>query len=71
LVGRYEDRATGLLREALRRMPEVERASFWREVLPSDPALRALRRRLSALEGSADARKSSLAPAGRGWPKAG
>ena len=71
LVGRYEDRATGLLREALKRMPEVERTSFWREVLPSDPALRALRRRLSALNGSADAQKSFLAPTGRGWPKAG
>ena len=71
LVGRYEDRATGLLREALKRMPEADRASFWREVLPSDPALRALRRRLSALDTSADGQKSSLAPLRRGWPKAG
>jgi eukaryotic-like serine/threonine-protein kinase len=71
LVGRYEDRATGLLREALKRMPEDRRALFWRDVVPSDPALRALRRRLSAVDGSADAQKSSLAPTRSGWPKAG
>ena len=50
LVARYEDRATGLLREALKRMPEADRTSFWRDVVPSDPALRALRRRLSAVD---------------------
>jgi tetratricopeptide (TPR) repeat protein len=71
LVGRYEDRATGLLREALKRMPEDQRALFWHDVVPSDPALRALRRRLSAVDTSADSQKSPLAPLGRGWPKAG
>ena len=71
LVGRYEDRATGLLREALKRMPEDQRALFWHDVVPSDPALRALRRRLSALDITNDGQKSPLAPLGRGWPKAG
>ena len=71
LVGRYEDRATGLLREALKRMPEAERALFWHDVVPSDPALRALRRRLSSLGTSSDGRDSPLAPMGRGWQKAG
>ncbi|MFI5454652.1 MAG: protein kinase [Isosphaerales bacterium] len=71
LVTRYQDRATELLREALKRMPDDQRASFWRDVVPADPALRALRRRVSALEGSGDVQKSSLAPAGRAWPKAG
>ncbi len=66
LVARYQDRASGLLQEALKRMPDEERASFWRDVVPADPALRALRRRVSSLDAPA-----SLAPAGRGWPKAG
>jgi tetratricopeptide (TPR) repeat protein len=52
LVTRYEDRATGLLREALKRMTEEERASFWRDVVPADPALKALRRRVSTIDGS-------------------
>ncbi len=71
LVARYQDRATGLLRDAVKRMPDDQRASFWRDVVAADPALRALRRRVSAVDGSGDAQKSSLAPAGRGWPKAG
>jgi hypothetical protein len=71
LVARYQDRATGLLQESLKRMPDDQRASFWRDIVPADPALRALRRRVSALDGWSDGQKSSLAPAGRGWPKAG
>jgi eukaryotic-like serine/threonine-protein kinase len=51
VVARYEDRATGLLRAALKRMPENQRASFWRDVVPADPALRSLRRRVSTSEG--------------------
>ena len=47
-----------------------QRASFWRDVVPADPALRALRRRVSALDASGDGRKSP-SPPGRGWPKAG
>ena len=69
-VVRYQDRATELLREALKRMPEEERASFWRDIVPADPALKALRRRVSSLDGRA-AQKFPHAPAGRGWPKAG
>ena len=64
VVARYQDRATELLREALKRMPEDQRASFWRDVVPADPALRVLRRRVSALDGSADVQKSSVGPGG-------
>ena len=71
LVARYQDRATGLLHDAVKRMPDDQRASFWRDVIPADPALRTLRRRVSALDGSVDGLKSSLAPAGRELPKAG
>jgi len=71
LVARYQDRATGLLREALKRMPDDQRAVFWRDVVPADPALRTLRRRVSSLDGPSDGRKSSVAPAGRERPKAG
>jgi eukaryotic-like serine/threonine-protein kinase len=69
-VVRYQDRATGLLRESLKRLPDDQRASFWRDIVPADPALKALRRRVSSLDGRA-AQKFPLAPAGRGWPKAG
>ncbi len=48
LVARYQDRATGLLRDALKRMPDEDRALFWRGIVPADPALRALRRRVSS-----------------------
>ncbi len=58
VVARYQDRATELLRQVLRWMPEGDRAAFWREVVPADPALRALSRRVSAPDGSADAQKS-------------
>jgi tetratricopeptide (TPR) repeat protein len=71
LVAHYQDRATGLLREALKRMPEDKRASFWRDVVPADPALRTLRRRVSSLDGPVDGQKSSLMPAGNRSPKAG
>jgi tetratricopeptide (TPR) repeat protein len=50
LVARYQDRAVGLLSQALKRMPGDQRATFWREVVQSDPALNALRRRLSAVD---------------------
>ena len=50
LVARYQDRATGLLRDAVKRMPDDQRASFWRDVVPADPGLRALRRRVSAVD---------------------
>jgi tetratricopeptide (TPR) repeat protein len=50
LVACYRDRATALLRDAVKRMPEDERASFWRKEIPSDPALRLLRRRVLAMD---------------------
>ena len=71
LVARYQDRATGLLREALKRMPEEDRASFWRDVVPADPALKALRRRVSSLDGSADGQKSPSPPRGEGGRRPG
>jgi tetratricopeptide (TPR) repeat protein len=83
LVTRYQDRATGLLRDAVQRMPDDQRASFWRDVVPADPALRALRRRVSAVDGSGDgagAGRGTSDPApprpkglrsSEGWPKAG
>jgi tetratricopeptide (TPR) repeat protein len=58
LVTRYQDRATELLQEALKRMPDAERASFWHEVVPADPALKALRRRVSSLDGSVGVRST-------------
>jgi tetratricopeptide (TPR) repeat protein len=48
LVDRYQDRAVMLLREALRRLPGDQRETFWRDSIQADPALRALRRRVSA-----------------------
>jgi tetratricopeptide (TPR) repeat protein len=50
LVARYQDRAVTLLREALKRTPVDQRASFWRDSIQADPALRRLRRRVSAVE---------------------
>jgi tetratricopeptide (TPR) repeat protein len=49
-VARYQNRAVGLLSQALKKMPGDQRATFWRDASQSDPALRALRRRISALE---------------------
>jgi tetratricopeptide (TPR) repeat protein len=68
LVARYQDRAAELLREVLARMPESERASFWHDVVPADPALRAISRRVPAEEGSGDVQKGA---GKRGWQKAG
>jgi serine/threonine protein kinase/Tfp pilus assembly protein PilF len=70
LVATYQDRAVDLLREVLKRRPEAGRASFWREVV-ADPALRSIARRVSPEPSSGNLQKSSLAPTGRGWPKAG
>jgi tetratricopeptide (TPR) repeat protein len=49
LVTRYQDQAVALLREALKRQPASQRASFLRDVVQADPALRSLRRRLQSL----------------------
>jgi hypothetical protein len=50
VVNRYQDRGAALLREAIKKLPAVERAAFWRNVVQSDPdpAMNALRRRLRA-----------------------
>ncbi len=66
LVARYQDRAVALLRQALKQMPENQRATFWRDAQAADPAVRALRRRLSATdlgEPVASAAKMPLVPA--------
>ncbi len=48
LVDKYQDRGAALLRAALKKLPDVEREKFWREVVQTDPdpAMNALRRRL-------------------------
>jgi tetratricopeptide (TPR) repeat protein len=46
LVGKYQDRALTLLREAVRRLPAEQRAPFCRDQIPADPALRPIQRRL-------------------------
>ena len=38
MVEQYQDRATVLLRKALERMSDQQRASFWRDGVPVDPA---------------------------------
>jgi hypothetical protein len=43
-AGRYLVRALGLLREAVRLVPEKERAAFWRDGVLTDPALLPLQR---------------------------
>jgi tetratricopeptide (TPR) repeat protein len=48
VVARYQDRAVMLLRGALKRLPAHGRASFWRDSIQTDPALRALRRRIAS-----------------------
>ncbi len=48
LVTRYQDRAAGLLGQAVRRLPARRRASFMKDVVLADPDLRALRRRVSS-----------------------
>jgi tetratricopeptide (TPR) repeat protein len=50
LVAMYQDRAAVLLHETLRLMPADQRASFRRDVIQSDPALKMLLRRVSSLE---------------------
>jgi tetratricopeptide (TPR) repeat protein/tRNA A-37 threonylcarbamoyl transferase component Bud32 len=71
LVSRYQVRAADLLRETLRRLPAARRASFLKEVIRKDPQLQTLLRRVSSLERPGEGDPNPLAPAGRGWPKAG
>jgi tetratricopeptide (TPR) repeat protein/tRNA A-37 threonylcarbamoyl transferase component Bud32 len=49
LAERYQDRAVALIQETLGRLPAEHRASFWRDQVQDDPALRSLQRRLRAL----------------------
>jgi tetratricopeptide (TPR) repeat protein len=65
LVDRYQDRAAWLLNEALRRIPSEKREAFWRDTVQADPALKALRRRLRALEVSGAAELTGSHEAGR------
>jgi tetratricopeptide (TPR) repeat protein len=50
LVTQYQDRAVGLLREAIRRLPADRRASFIKDAILADPDLRTLRRRVSSMD---------------------
>ena len=50
LVTRYQDRATNLLRGAIRMLPADRRTSFIQDVILADPDLRTLRRRLSSMD---------------------
>jgi tetratricopeptide (TPR) repeat protein len=45
LIETYQDRAQGLIRMALEKMPPEERGDFWRTVVEADPALASLRQR--------------------------
>ena len=49
LTEAYQDRAVALIQEALRRLPNEDRASFWRDQVEADPALQPLHRRLRAM----------------------
>jgi serine/threonine protein kinase/predicted Zn-dependent protease len=46
LSQRYQDEAVKLIREAFEREAPQKRAAFWRDTVQSDPALKAIRRRL-------------------------
>jgi eukaryotic-like serine/threonine-protein kinase len=50
LKARYQDRAAMLVGEALKQMPDGERAGFVRDVIETDPSLRVLRRRVWSQE---------------------
>jgi serine/threonine protein kinase/Tfp pilus assembly protein PilF len=47
---RYQDRATALVSEAFRLTPVEKRASFWRDTVQADEALRTIRHRLRSVE---------------------
>ena len=49
VVGRYQDRALGLIQQALGQLPADQRMAFWRDQVLSDPALKPLQRRLRTL----------------------
>src|SRR5262249_1579722 len=43
----YQDIAVQLIREAFSQEPPAERASFWKDAIEPDPALKAIKRRLN------------------------
>jgi hypothetical protein len=59
LSSRYQDFALQLIREALEREAPEKRAAFWRDTIQSDPALKAIRRRLKFEELIATGKKPS------------
>ena len=71
VVARYEDRAAGLLREALWRMPENQRSRILAQRRPRRPGARTLRRRVSSLDSVGDGRQSLFVPAVGASPKSG
>jgi len=58
LVTQYQDRGVKLLREAMQDLPAGERASFWRDVVQTDPTLSKLRRFVSSVELAGQAESS-------------
>ena len=50
LKAQYQERAAMLIGDALKQMPEAERAGFLRDVIENDPSLRVLRRRFWSQE---------------------
>jgi hypothetical protein len=50
LRAQYQDRAATLIVEAVKQMPEAERAGFLRNVIEIDQPLRAIRRRIRSQE---------------------
>lgn len=64
LVARYQDAASSLLGEAIRRMPPDRRSSFVRDVVLFDPDLRRICRRLN-LAGRTEPAAGGRAPASR------
>ena len=66
LRAHYQDKAATLLVEAVKQMPDAERAGFLRNVIEVDQPLRAIRRRIRSqeLSSAADSKKpSERAPA--------
>ena len=51
----YQERAAALVAEALKQMPEGQRAGFVRDVIEADPSLRVIRRRIRSQELSSTA----------------
>jgi tetratricopeptide (TPR) repeat protein len=60
LVSQYQDRGASLLRAAVQRLPSSERASFWRDVVQTDPTLSTIRRRVSSVELAGQAESSAV-----------